>query len=82
MMIFHNWDEDMLVYNNPEVLEKIYKAQMRAAHKIVKLMKKTKEDERKKETINAVQMFLKDSRLINLFAESFELQDLDLRMKQ
>ena len=82
MMIFHNWDEDILVYNNPEVLEKIYKAQMRAAHKIVKLMKKTKEDERKKETVNAVQMFLKDSRLINLFAESFELQDLDLRMKQ
>lgn len=82
MMIFHNWDEDILVYNNPEVLEKIYKAQMRAAHKIVKLMKKTKEDERKKETVNAVQMFLKDSRLITLFAEPFELQDLDLRMKQ
>ena len=82
MMVFHNWDQDMLFYDKPDILERIHKNQMRAAHKIVRLLKEKDETKRRKATIDTIQNFIKDSKIFEIISESFELEGLDIRVKE
>ena len=82
MMVFHNWDQDMLFYDKPDTLERIHKNQMRAAHKIVRLLKEKDETKRRSATVDTIQNFIKDSKIFEIISESFELEDLDIRVKK